>query len=222
MANSEKNKSEPNHEAEEKVEAVVDPDTAEPSEGADVEVEANSATTDEQPAAALDEQLAAALEEAAKFKDVALRAEAEMENVRRRATRDVEHAHKFGIEKLVQNLLPVMDSLEKGYESAEKAGTDDAASKAVVEGVGLCLKMLADVLQKEGLTPVDPAGEPFDPNLHQAMSMVENPDMEPNSVVAVIQKGYTLNDRLVRPAMVMVSKAPAEKPESGAGIDETV
>lgn len=165
-------------------------------------------------------ELEAAKTEVEKFKDIALRSEAEMENVRKRATRDVENAHKFGQEKLIQNLLPVIDSLEKAIESAEQAGADDGANKAIVEGVGLCLKMQLDVLVKEGLVAVEPSGEPFDPNLHQAMSMVENPDVEPNSVVAVIQKGYTLNDRLVRPAMVMVSKAPAADP--GGTVDETV
>ncbi len=199
------------------------PETKSANPEADVVSENESADAADSAAGELtsDDQLAAALEESAKFKDIALRAEAEMENVRRRATRDVEHAHKFGIEKLVQNLLPVMDSLEKGYESAAQAGTDDAASKAVIEGVGLCLKMLGDVLQKEGLKPVEPNGEPFDPNLHQAMSLVENPDMEPNSVVAVIQKGYTLNDRLVRPAMVMVSKPPSDQSKASS-VDETV
>jgi molecular chaperone GrpE len=171
------------------------------------------------PAGAVTTEFAAALEEVAKYRDIALRAEAEMENVRRRAVRDVEHAHKYGLEKLIQNLLPVIDSLEKGVESAQQANADEGATKAIVEGMSLCLKMLGDVMVKEGLTAVDPSGEPFDPNLHQAMSMVENPDMEPNSVVAVMQKGYTLNDRLVRPAMVMVSKAPAG--EAGS-VDETV
>jgi len=162
-------------------------------------------------------KLEQATEELSKFKDIALRAEAEMQNVRRRATIDLENAHKYGLEKFVQNILPVADGLEKAMESAESAANDDA-SKAISEGVGICQKMLADVLKKEGLEMVDPAGEPFDPNLHQAMSMVENAEVEPNSVVAVIQKGYTLNGRLVRPAMVMVSKA---KPGDTPKIDET-
>lgn len=166
-------------------------------------------------------QLEEALADAAKYKDLALRAEAEMENVRRRATRDVENAHKYGSEKLIQNILPVIDSLEKGIESAEQVGGDAGPNKAIVEGMNLCLKMLVDVLNKEGLSVVDPTGQPFDPNLHQAMSMVENPDMEPNSVVAVMQKGYTLSDRLVRPAMVMVSKAPAGEAGTNS-VDETV
>ena len=159
-----------------------------------------------------------AREEAAKFRDAALRAEAEMQNVRRRASKDVEHAHKFGAEKLIQNLLPVLDSLEKALESSElvKDLDQDHSAKAVLDGVGLCHKMFLDTLGKENVAVVDPHGEPFDPNLHQAMSMVENPDMEPNSVVAVIQKGYQLNGRLVRPAMVMVSKGVSPS------IDETV
>jgi molecular chaperone GrpE len=159
-----------------------------------------------------------AREETAKFRDAALRAEAEMQNVRRRASKDVEHAHKFGAEKLIQNLLPVIDSLEKALESSElvKDLDQDHSAKAVLDGVGLCHKMFLDTLGKENVAVVDPHGEPFDPNLHQAMSMVENPDMEPNSVVAVIQKGYQLNGRLVRPAMVMVSKGVSPS------IDETV
>ena len=159
-----------------------------------------------------------AREEAAKFRDAALRAEAEMQNVRRRASKDVEHAHKFGAEKLIQNLLPVIDSLEKALESSELVKDLDQghSAKAVLDGVGLCHKMFLDTLGKENVAVVDPHGEPFDPNLHQAMSMVENPDMEPNSVVAVIQKGYQLNGRLVRPAMVMVSKG------ASPSIDETV
>ncbi len=158
-----------------------------------------------------------AREESAKFRDAALRAEAEMQNVRRRAAKDVEHAHKFGTEKLLQNLLPVVDSLEKALESTElvKDLEQDHAAKAVLDGVALCHKMFLDTLGKENVAVVDPHGEPFDPNLHQAMSMVENPDMEPNSVVAVIQKGYQLNGRLVRPAMVMVSKGVSPS------IDET-
>ena len=183
------------------------------------EVELVTPIVEDDPVSAVTPELAAALEEVAKYRDIALRAEAEMENVRRRAARDVEHAHKYGLEKLIQNLLPVIDSLEKGVESAQQVNADEGAAKAIVEGMSLCLKMLSDVMVKEGLSTVDPSGEPFDPNLHQAMSMVENPDMEPNSVVAVMQKGYTLNDRLVRPAMVMVSKAPDG--EAGS-VDETV
>ena len=153
-----------------------------------------------------DEALAIALLEVEKFRDLALRAEAEMQNLQRRTARDVENAHKFGVEKLVQNMLPVVDSLEKAIES-----TGDNAD-AIAQGVRLCHKLMVDTLNKEGVEIIDPVGEPFDPNEHQAMSMVENPDMEPNSVLAVVQKGCKLNGRLVRPAMVMVTKAPADQP----------
>jgi molecular chaperone GrpE len=152
-----------------------------------------------------DETLAVALLEVEKFRDLALRAEAEMQNLQRRTARDVENAHKFGVEKFVLNMLPVVDSLEKAIEST--GDKDDA----IAEGLRLCHKLMVDTLSKEGVEIIDPVGEPFDPNEHQAMSMVENPDMEPNSVLAVVQKGCKLNGRLVRPAMVMVTKAPAEQ-----------
>ena len=152
-------------------------------------------------------QTAQAIQDADKFRDAALRAEAEMQNVRRRAEREVEHAVKYGVEKILQNLLPVMDSLEKAIESAEQAGADTEATQAIIEGMGLCQRLFLDVLTKEAVAVVDPHGEPFNPNLHQAISMVENAEVEPNSVVAVVQKGYQLNSRLVRPAMVMVAKS---------------
>jgi molecular chaperone GrpE len=153
-----------------------------------------------------DEALAVALLEVEKFRDLALRAEAEMQNLQRRTARDVENAHKFGVEKFVLNMLPVVDSLEKAIES-----TGDNVD-AIAEGLRLCHKLMVDTLTKEGVEIIDPVGDPFDPNEHQAMSMVENPDMEPNSVLAVVQKGCKLNGRLVRPAMVMVTKVPAEQP----------
>jgi len=154
-----------------------------------------------------DNALAAAKSEAEKYRDMALRAEAEMQNLRRRSERDVQNAHKFGAERLIQNLLPVVDSLEKAVEASQQAET--AEDDPQLEGLKLCLKLFTDVLTKEGIEVVDPLGQPFDPNVHEALSMIENPDMEPNSVMAVIQKGYRLHERLVRPAMVMVSKSPA-------------
>ena len=126
-----------------------------------------------------------------------------MQNVRRRAERDVANAHKFALEKFLGNLVSVVDSLEKAIESAEQA---DRTGDPIVEGVQLCLKLLLDLLEKENVRVLDPVGEPFDPQYHEAMSMIENPDVEPNSVVLVVQKGYVLNQRLVRPAMVMVAK----------------
>ena len=143
-----------------------------------------------------------AAEELAKVKDQLLRTVAEMENVRRRAQRDVENAHKFAVEKLLGELLPVVDSLEKAEELAKT--TDNADSMA--EGISLSLKLFVSTLEKSGIALVDPLGEPFDPQLHEAMAMVPNPDAEPNSVMDVMQRGYTLNGRLVRAAKVVVVK----------------
>ena len=172
--------------------------------------ESNPPESDEQEVAQPSEEAGDALEialaEAEKFRDLALRSEAEMQNLRKRSERDVQNAHKFGVERLVQNLLPVMDSLEKAIETSEQAQTPEDDPQ--LEGLRLCLKLFSEVLEKEGIVVVDPLGTPFDPNLHEALSLIENPDLEPNSVMAVIQKGYQLHERLVRPAMVMVSKAP--------------
>ena len=139
-----------------------------------------------------------------KQKDLTLRAEAELQNVLKRTAREVENAHKYGLERFIENLLPVVDSLEK---AAELSTPDQSASSDnAIEGINLCCKLLLDVLEKEGIKAINPLGEPFDPSEHQAMSMVENPDMEPNSIAAVVQKGWKLNERLVRAAMVMVVK----------------
>ncbi len=138
----------------------------------------------------------------ATLKDQLLRAAAEMENVRRRAARDVEKAHKFALERFTNDLLPVVDSLEKAIEASAEADADNA--RALTEGVALSLKLFVGVLAKAGVEQIDPLGEPFDPQLHEAMAMVPNPDAEPNSVMEVMQKGYSLNGRLVRAAKVVV------------------
>lgn len=145
-------------------------------------------------------------EEVEQLRDAALRAQAEAQNIKRRAEQDVEKARKFALERFCGELLPVVDNLERALESASG---DDEIVKTIAEGVELTLKSLQDALKKFQVEPIDPHGEPFDPQIHQAMSMVESPDCEPNTVLSVMQKGYTLNGRLVRPAMVMVSKAPA-------------
>lgn len=152
----------------------------------------------------LEEQLAAA-------QDQALRNAAEMQNVRRRAEQDVEKAHKFALEKFAADLLPVVDSLERGLELTPAA---DEASKAVREGLELTQKLLLDTLKRHQLEQLDPQGEPFNPEHHQAMAMEESDSLEPGSVLKVFQKGYLLNGRLLRPAMVVVSKAPADTPSS--------
>ena len=165
------------------------------------EAPANDAEGAEEPT--LEEDLAKLQEDLAAAKDAALRAQADAQNVKRRAEQDVEKARKFALERFAGELLPVVDNLERALESASG---DDEAIKPIAEGVELTLKSFMDVLGKQNIEVVDPQGEPFDPNLHQAMSMIENNEVEPNTVIAVMQKGYTLNGRLVRPAMVMVSK----------------
>jgi molecular chaperone GrpE len=167
--------------------------------GADAAPEAADAESGEPTV----ESLTAELE---KMRDLALRSQADAQNTKRRAEQDVERARKYALERFASELLPVVDNLERALESASG---DDEALRPIAEGVELTLKSFFDALRKFNIEPVDPAGEPFDPNMHQAMSMVENPDVEPNSVIAVMQKGYTLNGRLVRPAMVMVSKPAA-------------
>ena len=138
-------------------------------------------------------------------KDAALRAQADAMNVQRRADQEIEKARKFALERFCGDLLSVIDNLERALES----NGDEQGSAALAEGVELTRKGFMDVLAKYGVETIDPQGEPFDPETAQAMSMVEQPDVEPNSVVAVMQRGYLLNGRLLRPAMVMVSKAPS-------------
>jgi len=144
--------------------------------------------------------------ELAAAQEAALRAQADAVNMQRRAEQEIEKARKFALERICGDLLSVVDNLERALESAG----DNEGSASLVEGVELTRKGFMDVLVKYGVQVVDPMGEPFDPETAQAMSLVEQPDAEPNSVIAVMQKGYTLNGRLLRPAMVMVSKAPSQ------------
>ncbi|MCG8668177.1 MAG: nucleotide exchange factor GrpE [Pseudomonadales bacterium] len=162
-------------------------------------------SSDQPSVAELMKKLEEANQVIADQKDAVLRAAAEEQNVRRRAERDVENAHKFALEKFSNDLLPVVDTLERALDAAQG---DEEAIKATREGVELTLKMLMDALKKHGVEQLDPVGEPFNPQEHEAMSMQPNPDMDPNTVMAVLQKGFSLNGRLVRPAMVIVSKAP--------------
>jgi molecular chaperone GrpE len=190
--------------AEHEQEQTGNPDESAPQEAA-VDAVAGGSTGEAAGGEPSSEQVMARLEEeAAAARDAALRAAADAQNVKRRAEQDVEKARKFALEQFARELLPVVDNLERALEAT--AG-QDAAVKPIAEGVELTLKSFLDALKKFNIAAVDPQGEPFDPNLHQAMSMVENAEVEPNSVIAVMQKGYTLNGRLLRPAMVMVSKA---------------
>lgn len=156
----------------------------------------------------LEEQLAAA-------QDQALRAVADAQNARRRSEQEVAKAHKFALERFANDLLAVVDSLERGLELSSD---EDPAIKPMRDGMELTLKLFSDTLARHQVVAVDPHGEPFNPELHQAMSMEERDNVEPNTVIKVFQKGYTLNERLLRPAMVVVSKAPAGA--TGGTIDE--
>ncbi len=135
--------------------------------------------------------------------DKFLRTQAEMENLRRRTERDLQNAHKFGLENIIKDLLPVIDSLELGIQAAVG---DSPELVKLREGSILTLKQFLSVLEKFNCMAIDPVGKVFDPEKHQAMSMQPSADAEPNTVVTVFQKGYLLNDRLVRPAMVVVAQ----------------
>ncbi len=134
-----------------------------------------------------------------------LRAAAEVENVRKRATRDIENARKYALENFGRELLAVKDSLEMGLEAADSADADSLRT-----GSEATLKLLATTLERFGITEVDPEGEPFDPELHEAMTVQPSADVEPGSVLTVIQKGYSLNGRLLRPARVVVASEPPD------------
>ncbi|MCG8325820.1 MAG: nucleotide exchange factor GrpE [Thiotrichales bacterium] len=149
----------------------------------------------------LREQLSVLEQRAAESNDRMLRAQAELDNVRKRSARDIENAHKYALDRFVTDLLPVIDSIELGINAAGSA--EDVAS--LVEGMDLTLKKFSDVLEKSGVSVLDPAGEKFNPEQHEAVSMQAQEGVEPGMVISVMQKGYELNGRLIRPAMVMVS-----------------
>ena len=172
------------------------------------------------------DDLKAAKAKATENWDHFVRAQAEMENLRRRSQREVENAHKYASEKFIQSLLPVIDSLEMGAEAASQKG---ASLDKIVEGMELTVKMFTDILEKFEIEKLDPTGESFNPEFHQAMSMQETADEKPNTILAVMQKGYKIKDRLIRPAMVVVAKALAKKDKNkekdenvGTNIDEEV
>lgn len=175
------------------------------------EIEADDTTSDDapntEPADAEDPvaALEAAEAKAAENWDRYLRAAAEVENVRKRAGRDVEKARKFALEAFGRDLLAVKDSLEMGIQAAENADVE-----SLLEGKAATLKLLAQTFERFGIEELDPVGEPFNPEHHEAMTMQPSADAEPGSVLAVVQKGYLLNGRLLRPAMVVVAAEPAD------------
>ncbi len=137
-----------------------------------------------------------------------LRTRAEVENMQRRHERELENAHKFALDRFAADILAVRDSMELGLEAANNEAAD---VESIREGTKLTLKLLSDVMEKFNIVQISPEGEPFNPEFHQAMSTQPRDDVPPNTVVAVMQKGYTLNDRLIRPAMVMVSQGQPGK-----------
>jgi molecular chaperone GrpE len=148
------------------------------------------------------EQLKEAEKKAEENWELLLRTKAEMENLRKRTEKDLENAHKYGMEKFVSEMLPVKDSMELGLAAEE------VTVESLHEGMKLTMNMFNSTFEKLGVKEINPDNEPFDPELHQAMTMQATDDVEPDTVIAVMQKGYLLNDRLVRPAMVVVSKKP--------------
>ena len=174
---------------------MEDSKTNRPQQGADSTSDDVQADVDQ-----LSQQLSEYENKLGEMREVLLRERAEIENQRKRLQRDLEQARKFANERLLGELLPVFDNLERGLA----AGGADAA--ALREGMELTLKALLKVGEGNGLKALDPVGQPFNPELHQAMTMVEGPGAAPNTVVSVMQKGYVLNDRLLRPALVAISK----------------
>ena len=140
------------------------------------------------------------------LKEALLRSQADVQNVRRRAERDIENAHKYAIEKFIKDLLAVLDSMERALELA---ATTDGFDMAMLEGTQMTHKLLLDTVSRHGVEAIDPVGERFDPQQHEAMSMVESEGQEPNTVTAVMQKGYKLEGRVIRAAMVVVTKPKA-------------
>lgn len=185
-------------------EKTIDPQEETPIEEQEAELEPSEEVSEQTDSETdLLAELEQARAEAKANADRYLRAEAEMANLRRRVEKDVENAHKYGQEKLVKELLDVADNLERTLAAID---SDSSEVEPLKEGVDMTLKGLLGTFAKFQIEVVDPEGEPFDPQRHQAMSMIENPEVEPNTVIAVMQKGYVLHGRLVRPAMVMVSK----------------
>ncbi|GGO74491.1 nucleotide exchange factor GrpE [Bowmanella pacifica] len=164
-------------------------------------------TPEQQRIAELESALVQAESTLSEQKDSVLRARADMENARKRAEAEVDKARKFALERFAGELLTVIDNLERALQVADAS---NEAVKSLVEGVAITHKSFIATIEKFGMKVIDPQGEQFNPELHQAMSMQESAELEPNSVMAVMQKGYELNGRLLRPAMVMVSRAPED------------
>lgn len=184
-----------------------------PDPGGVGQPERSEAQASGEDTAALRQALEEAQAKAQEHWERLVRTTAELDNVRKRADREVEGARKYALEKFATELLAVRDSLEMGLASAREDGD---SSDSHVQGMELTLKMLAGVMEKFNIHPIEPVGEPFNPEFHEAMSMQESAEQPPNTVLSVMQKGYMLNDRLLRPAMVVVAKTPQKSADNGA------
>ena len=174
----------------------LDGDAIQDNENEEIDTSDESADLDDGDTASLETQVE-------ELKEALIRSQADLQNVRRRAERDVENAHKYAVEKFVKDLLAVLDSMDRALELAETTESFDAS---MIEGIQMTHKLLLDTAGKHGVELINPVAEAFDPQEHQAMSMVESADHDPNTVIAVMQKGYKLEGRVIRAAMVMVTK----------------
>ncbi len=192
--------------------------TGDIAEEHDTDAEAEQVAAEEEVSIeSLQKQLAAAEKKAEENWDKAMRTQAEMENLKRRTQKDLDSAHKFALEKFAKELLTVIDSLELGIQAATG---DSPEVQKLREGSELTIKQFESVFAKFNIEAVDPVGQPFNPELHQAMTMQPSDEAEPNTVLNVFQKGYVLNGRLIRPAMVVVAKAADKPADDSVKIDE--
>jgi molecular chaperone GrpE len=194
-----------NQPAAEEPETITEQEQGNPDEAIVAEAEEEA-----DPLQKLRQEIVAAKEEAGKNWDLYLRERADLENARKRHQRDREEAIRFANERLLKEMIPVLDNLERAVGHAEQ-GDDD--NQGLLEGVNMTINQFRKVLEDFGVKPINALGEDFDPNLHQAMGHVETTDQAPNTVTSEFQKGYLLNDRLLRPSLVMVARAPNEATE---------
>jgi len=190
------------HQIKENKEVVVE-DLDKAGHASNVEAEPDADPETEGVEESIEQQLDQAQARIKEYWEQILRLKAEIENNRKRSVRDVENAHKYALRNFSESLLPIVDSMELAQKAAE---AENASLESIIEGTELTMNMFIQVLEKHGIQELDPIGEPFDPEQHQAISMVEDESVESNTVINVMQKGFMLNDRLVRPAMVVVSK----------------
>ncbi|MEC8126323.1 MAG: nucleotide exchange factor GrpE [Pseudomonadota bacterium] len=174
----------------------LDDDAVRDKENEEIDISGESDDLDDSDSASLETQVE-------ELKEALIRSQADLQNVQRRAARDVENAHKYAVEKFVKDLLAVLDSMDRALELAK---TTEGFDVSMLEGTEMTHKLLLDTAAKHGVELINPVGEAFDPQEHQAMSMVESADHDPNTVMAVMQKGYKLEGRVIRAAMVMVTK----------------